>query len=169
MCVWLTLANCDFVMDILQSSYDDANSVLSADQKEFLSQFKAESENAGVDLVIDHDFVIPKGACQKTISTLLVKKHGKYSPDSKNPNGLAQFYKDYQIFIEGPCEAVKKDAFMADISLSIGALFDPKYFDLVKERPLLNDWVQKSRLCTKIYNQTETLVNSSYEYMVSQG
>lgn len=169
MCVWVALVNCDIVMNTLESSYNHANSVLSADQKESLSQFKAEAESAGVDLVIDHEFVVPKDACQKTISTLLVKKHGKYSPDSKDSNGLAQFHRDYQTFIGGPCDAVRKDVFKTVTSLYIGAAFNPKYLDLVKARPFLNDWVQKSRLCTQVYGKTEKLENSSYEYMVSQG
>lgn len=169
MSVFVALVSCDIVMDTLESSYNDANLVLSPSQQASLDQFKVEVENAGVDLTIDHEFVIPKYGCQKSISKTLVQKHGKYSPDSKNPNGLAQYRHDFSVFIEGPCDAIKKDVFKAVTAFYVGSALNPKYIELVKERPFLNDWLQKARLCTQLYGKTDKLVNSSYDYMVAQG
>lgn len=161
------VVNCDLVLDTLEKSYNNYNILLSTDQKESLANFKAQVELEGVVLTVDKAPVVPKDAYEKSVSKVLVEKHGKYSPDTKDPKVFAQFSQDYNTFIRGPCDAAKRDIITAETAFYIGAVFNHKYIETVKSRPFLNDFLEKARLCAELFAEGNYLVKSSYDYMVS--
>lgn len=157
----------DFVMAILEKSYKYYNASLSNDHREALSNFKAQVQKEGVVLTIDKPFVVPKYAYEKSVSKILIEKHGKYSPAAGDPNGLAQFGRDYNTFVKEPCDSVKKEVITATTAFYIAVNFNRRYINAVKDKPFLNKFIEQSRLCLSIFIESPYLVKSSYNYMVN--
>lgn len=166
--VFPAVVSCDSLIDSLESSYSEYKRALTGLQKESIDNFFDAVNSEGVVYKIDQPIVVPENAYEKSVVKVLVKKHGKYSPHKEDINGFSQFLRDYNTFVLGPCDTVHKNVLKAEVTFYLGVFFNHDYIDIVKGNPILNDYIEKTRMCLDLHMKSSALAVSSYEYMVNQ-